>query len=224
LTDFLTFLFRTLAFDYERLQFIADFQTTSKDPNALYCVSSRFQKFFLKNVSPHEINTRILRINGIIPSAYSHGFHGHGFTEISHNSLYPYISQQQQQQQQQQQSSFPIQPTSSSFSVPSVTQRPFPFYNYVNTPQKSYFPTSPSYTSPFAGYQSPLRGSSGSYFNFRGPASFSYESFSADPRTAGNPVSYPFQQLNAGESLPQFRDYRQNRFVRNTAKNITSIY
>jgi hypothetical protein len=208
------FNFRTLAFDYERLQFVADFKTTSKDPNALYCVSSRFHKFFLKNINPNEINTRILRINGIIPSSYSQGYPG--FNEISHNNLYPsYLPQQP---------SYSLQPSSQQFSIPPpVTQRPYPFYNYVNVPQKSYFPTSPSYSSPFAGYhQGPFRTS---YYNFRGPASFSYESFQGDHGAgASSPVNYPFQQLNAGESLPQFRDYRQNRFVRNPAKNFTSIY
>lgn len=195
--------FRTLAFDFEQLQFVADFKTTTRDPNALYLVSSRFHKFFLKTVNPREINTRIIRISGVIPSAFTpSSFNGFD------NNLYPFVHQPTP-------SPYPIHPTHSSFNIPPVTQRPYhPFYNYI--PQKSYFPTAPTYTSSFSGFQNPLR----SYYSLRGPHSYTnFETFGVDPR------GYPFQQLNAGETLPQIRDYhRYNRHTRNTARNSTKIH
>lgn len=64
---------RVLAFDPERLQFVADIQTPVQDPSSLYILSSRFHRFFLKNLDTRDINTRILRISGAtLPSQLQH--------------------------------------------------------------------------------------------------------------------------------------------------------
>ncbi|XP_058812459.1 major royal jelly protein 1 [Topomyia yanbarensis] len=58
-----------LAQDQERLQFAADLRTPARDGTALYILTSKFHRFFLKNVDPNEFNTRILRIDGAVSSS-----------------------------------------------------------------------------------------------------------------------------------------------------------
>lgn len=62
---------KVLAFDTDKLQFVADIRTPARDPGAIYILSSRFHRFFLKNLNTNEINTRILRIgdSGIVAPA-----------------------------------------------------------------------------------------------------------------------------------------------------------
>ncbi|KAL1398919.1 hypothetical protein pipiens_008588 [Culex pipiens pipiens] len=61
-----------LAQDQERLQFAADIRTPARDGTALYILTSRFHRFFLKNVDGNDFNTRILRIDGLVtPTAPS---------------------------------------------------------------------------------------------------------------------------------------------------------
>ncbi|XP_059611149.1 major royal jelly protein 1 [Phlebotomus argentipes] len=55
-----------VAFDSERLQFVADLMAPSRDPGTLYILSSKFHRFFLKNLDSGEVNTRILRIRGAV--------------------------------------------------------------------------------------------------------------------------------------------------------------
>ncbi|XP_037945802.1 major royal jelly protein 1-like [Teleopsis dalmanni] len=59
-----------LAFDQDRLQFVADISTTSSESNVIYAVSSKFQRYFLKNINPNEANCRILRID-LTPNTHS---------------------------------------------------------------------------------------------------------------------------------------------------------
>lgn len=54
---------RVLAYDPEQLQFVADIRTTERDPGAIYVLSSRFHRYFLKNLNPGEANVRIMRLN-----------------------------------------------------------------------------------------------------------------------------------------------------------------
>lgn len=65
-----------LAYDPDRLQFVADVRAPVQDPGALYILSSRFHRFFLRNLDTRDINTRILRIggatNGFQPPASIH--------------------------------------------------------------------------------------------------------------------------------------------------------
>uniref|UniRef100_A0AAG5CNI6 Yellow-e n=1 Tax=Anopheles atroparvus TaxID=41427 RepID=A0AAG5CNI6_ANOAO len=59
-----------LAQDQEKIQFAADLRTPDRDGTALYVLTSKFHRFFLKNLDASEFNTRILRIDGVIqPSA-----------------------------------------------------------------------------------------------------------------------------------------------------------
>lgn len=60
--------YRVLAYDADQFQFVADMRIQARDPNSLYVLSSKFHRFFLKNLEPTEVNTRILRIEGIHPS------------------------------------------------------------------------------------------------------------------------------------------------------------
>lgn len=51
-----------LAHDRDRLQFVADITTTRSEPGVIYAISSKFHRFFLKNLNPNEFNNRIVRL------------------------------------------------------------------------------------------------------------------------------------------------------------------
>lgn len=51
-----------LAQDRDHLQFISDITLTSHDPGYVYVISSKFHRFFLKNLDREEVNNRIIRI------------------------------------------------------------------------------------------------------------------------------------------------------------------
>lgn len=51
-----------LAQDRDHLQFISDLTLTPHDPGYVYAVSSKFHRFFLKNLNTEEVNNRIVRI------------------------------------------------------------------------------------------------------------------------------------------------------------------
>lgn len=74
-----------LAFDADQFQFVADMRIQARDPSSLYVLSSKFHRFFLKNLEPTEVNTRILRIEGILPSKLSpiHSNHFGGYNTKS---------------------------------------------------------------------------------------------------------------------------------------------
>lgn len=42
---------------------MADIRIVAQNPSSVYVLSSRFHRFFLKNLEPSEINTRIMRID-----------------------------------------------------------------------------------------------------------------------------------------------------------------
>ncbi|KAG4067883.1 hypothetical protein HA402_010569 [Bradysia odoriphaga] len=62
---------RVLAYDADQFQFVADMRIQASDPSSLYVLSSKFHRFFLKNLEPTEVNTRILRIESVQPSHLS---------------------------------------------------------------------------------------------------------------------------------------------------------
>lgn len=70
------FIFRIVAYDQERLQFVADLSAPVQDPGAVYLLSSRFHRFFLRNLNTQDINTRILRISAISSPVPQHLTHG----------------------------------------------------------------------------------------------------------------------------------------------------
>lgn len=47
------------------MQFVADIRAPARDNGAIYILSSRFHRYFLKNLRTNEINIRILRIDGV---------------------------------------------------------------------------------------------------------------------------------------------------------------
>lgn len=60
-----------LSYDADQFQFVADMRVQAADPTSLYVLSSKFHRFFLKNLEPTEVNTRILRIDGFHSSKLS---------------------------------------------------------------------------------------------------------------------------------------------------------
>lgn len=54
------FVFSILVVDNPSLQFVADIRWIGD--GYLYILSSRFQKYFLRTVDPHDVNVRIMRI------------------------------------------------------------------------------------------------------------------------------------------------------------------
>lgn len=84
-----------LAQDVDRLQFVADLTTTRAEPGVVYAISSKFHRFFLKNLNPNEYNNRIVRIE--LPQAKGPTLKspllGHSLplpTAPAHNSLLHY--------------------------------------------------------------------------------------------------------------------------------------
>lgn len=69
-----------MAYDAERLQFVADLSAPAQDPGAVYVLSSRFHRFFLRNLNTQDINTRILRIGGAINPLPQNLHHGNVLT------------------------------------------------------------------------------------------------------------------------------------------------
>lgn len=51
-----------MAQDKDHLQFISDITLTPHDPGYVYVISSKFHRFFLKNLNTNEVNNRIIRI------------------------------------------------------------------------------------------------------------------------------------------------------------------
>jgi len=119
------FVRRVLAFDYETLQFVADFKTTDKDPGALYFVSSRFHRFFLKNINPYEINTRIMRIGNVVQSLPSAQPPTYQFNP-SYNSIAAQSPQQYQQYSQ---------------AMPTASASLFPYHHQQQQQQLAAPPT-----------------------------------------------------------------------------------
>lgn len=54
-----------LAFDPDRLQFVADIRAPIRDPGSIYVLSSRFHRYFLKNLDTRDINVRIIRLPAV---------------------------------------------------------------------------------------------------------------------------------------------------------------
>lgn len=52
---------RLVAYDPQKLQFVADIRWNRKD-GSLWLISSRFQKFFRRSINPNEVNLRVIRI------------------------------------------------------------------------------------------------------------------------------------------------------------------
>lgn len=109
---------RVLSYDTERLQFVADLRAPVQDPGSVYILSSRFHRFFLKNVNTQDINTRILRIGGVSSPLPQHLQHGSilGTTGFSSQPFGNTLT-------------FPTSPSSpllykSEINVPSISPRP----------------------------------------------------------------------------------------------------
>lgn len=59
--------------DEEKIQFVADIITPRTDPGNIYVLSSRFHKYFLKNLDKNDINVRIMRIPDTTKEGHSLG-------------------------------------------------------------------------------------------------------------------------------------------------------
>ncbi|EDW24162.1 GL23985 [Drosophila persimilis] len=77
-----------LAYDRDQLQFVADITTTRSEPGVIYAISSKFHRFFLKNLDPNEFNNRIVRLE--LPSGSLLGHHLALPPAPAHNSLLNY--------------------------------------------------------------------------------------------------------------------------------------
>ncbi|KAH0560530.1 hypothetical protein KQX54_005529 [Cotesia glomerata] len=58
---------RVLAFSAEKLQFVAELMWYERDNGNIWILSSRFQKYYNRQVNPQEINPRLLRIRSKSP-------------------------------------------------------------------------------------------------------------------------------------------------------------
>lgn len=82
---FATFLLHSdassvLSYDPQRLQFVADLLAPVQDAGSVYILSSRFHRFFLKNVDTQDINTRVLRLGGVLEAPAPQFNHGNGLS------------------------------------------------------------------------------------------------------------------------------------------------
>lgn len=214
--NFFLSIFRTLAYDFEALQFIADFKVSPHDPNALYFVSSKFHRFFLQNVNPNEINTRILRIGNVVQSS-PYNLVPNNFRAIpqfNQNSL-PFPSPSPQ--------GFPSYP-SAAFPTNEVNPN-YSFYNFVNQyptsrpifpqpapPQPTYSPIAPPQATPVSfpsySHQPPVT----SFYKFRGSTPYAFDRFDMIDRRNVNYSPYSSHRLNAGETLPHPTAYANINF------------
>lgn len=55
-------MFRIVAYSPKELQFLAEVRWIDRDSGNIWILSSRFQKFFLKNINPKDTNIRVIRI------------------------------------------------------------------------------------------------------------------------------------------------------------------
>lgn len=53
---------RLIAYDPKRLQFPAEIRWVDEESDSIFLLSTRFQKFFRRSVTPTEVNLRIIRI------------------------------------------------------------------------------------------------------------------------------------------------------------------
>lgn len=217
---------RVLAYDFETLQFVADFKTTLNDPNALYFVSSRFHRFFLKNVNALEINTRVMRIGNVVQSTPYNSF-GASFPAVpqfSQNSISPFVLSNSHIPQPTSPTSFFPQPSTapaayslSAYPLPAkanyafsynIEQPPqqqyptksngfFPSITHHNQPSYQLLPTTSAISFPTAS-AAPSYNSATSFFKFRGASPYAFNRFSLIDKRS----EYPFQQLNGGETIP----------------------
>lgn len=128
-----------LAHDRDRLQFVADITTTRAEPGVIYAISSKFHRFFLKNLNPNEFNNRIVRLE--LPQARqqtaikSPTFVHTGLalpTATAHNSLLHfgiYNSHSQSHVQAAQSTANALQTyfTSPALTTPLTTKIPYKF-------------------------------------------------------------------------------------------------
>lgn len=148
---------------------------------------------------------------------------------------YPYPASQSYSSYPQQ-VAFQAPPPTSAFPPAVIAKPGFSLYSYSqHFQQKPYFPTSPVYSpapTPYPTQQGPVR----SYYKFQGPmplAQYSYQQFDTVDKNSG----FPFQQLNAGETLPQQSSlvyghvdprqlpvYQTDRFARNPSQNATAYH
>lgn len=199
----------------------------------MYFVSSKFHRFFLKNINPNEINTRIIRIGNVVQSSpYNYASTFQAIPQFNQNSLIP------------QHHHFPSPApsfhgfhhpsSSSSYPVASPTPQPqsvvnypnpnYSFYNFVNQyptsrpypapqsqPQPTYA-TAPQASHPisFPSYSHQTSPVTSSFFNFRGSTPYAFDRF--DMMDRRNSYSSYNHNLNAGESLPQPTAYANINF------------
>ncbi|XP_011494304.1 PREDICTED: protein yellow [Ceratosolen solmsi marchali] len=82
---------RILAYSPEQIQFAAEIRWAERDGGNIWVLTSRFQKFFKRQVNPQDINLRILRIRpDAILSQTSYLFNRYNFPSHSnyHNQTY----------------------------------------------------------------------------------------------------------------------------------------
>jgi hypothetical protein len=203
-------------------------------------------------VSPFEVNTRILRIGNVVQSSPYASFAPafHAIPQYNHNSLQPqftYSNLSPTPTASYPQSAFP------NAGVAFPVDKSSYSYSYFNTPyptkpsssnSNNFYPTtlpqlpsayipqsssSPHIQSASTPYHNPIT----SFFKFRGSSPYAYERFNAaSAPNAFTNEKYPFQQLNAGETIPQtyvnFNNYgnddyfRQTRYVGSSLRNTTS--
>lgn len=197
---------RVLAYDQEKLQFIADFKTTDKEPGSLFAISSRFHRYFLKNIDPKDINIRLLRIPNVVPNSPKffgfgnvpqvHQVHNNNLGAYSTPNVYPILGPQS------------ARPGYSYFNL--NTNHPGPNHYAVNLRPNNYhqyqaFPTPfPSHymapPPPQAPYKTP---------GFTSHP-YAFEHFGIPNRNLNN----PFYQLNAGEVPHQYQPQNIGQYYR----------
>lgn len=223
---------KVLAQDPVRLQFIADFKTTSKEPGSLYVISSRFHRFFLKNVDPKDINIRIMRISNIVPTAPVHPFGLPAVPQLYNNVLggvhqnqvaspvWPNLNQSPKPgfsfynpySHPGQYFHRPAQPQYPSQvpSAPPVSPQPNPYYAQPTAPSSQYPPRSPAYSNPAP----PLAPRpQNNYLGYNHP--YAFEQFGVPNRNVNN----PFFQLNTGEVPLVYQNINQNGYKTNLPLN-----
>lgn len=181
---------------------MADFKVSDNDPGALYIITSKFHRFFLKNLDVNEVNTRILRIGGVVENSPV-SLHGGQFHPIhpQHNIQPIY---QNNLNNLNNGYNYQIPPQATNYAQAFPQHYANPGYNGYNYPQ-SYsssiqpFPSAPTYANfPGAYQQSAPRTYTdkvASNVGYKSAAPYAFEHFG----TVNKNLNNPFRHLNTGE-------------------------
>lgn len=186
----------------------------------MFAISSRFHRYFLKNIDPKDINIRIIRIANVVPSSpspFKFGpipqYHENNVGSFATPHVFPQVLGQQSPKPGF--SFFNINshhpaPTTPSFAYNPTLRIPTHYQHPVvkSTPYPSHYMLPPVATSPALPSRRPYKTVSNSH-------PYAFEHFGIPNKSVYN----PFFNLNAGEIPIQYHPHNTRNYYRPFAGN-----